>query len=210
MPTHNTLPSESEYFKGKLFTKFIEDLRLAGLANRTVYGYARSVKKLAQYARCSPDKITQQQVRKFFLNESHKKQMANGTQSVLLSSIKFFYRVTLPRVKPSGKQQCETRQLSGEAFVGSFAQHILPSKLQKIRYYGFMSPNSRLQLEDVRWLVWLWKGWTYWLGSAMFQPVIKKPIPTCSQCGGELELLFITNEQQRVIWKRSAPKRGPP
>ena len=119
-------------------------------------------------------------------------------------------RQVVYKVKPSGKQQYETRQLPGEAFVGAFAQHILPSGLQKIRHYGFMSANSRLQLEDVRWLVWLWKGWTYWLGSAMFQPVIKKPIPTCSECGGELELLFITNEQQRVIWKRSAPKRGPP
>ena len=33
--------------------------------------------------------------------------------------------------------------------------NILPSGFQKIRYYGFMSPNCKLQLEDARWLVWL-------------------------------------------------------
>ena len=90
------------------------------------------------------------------------------------------------KVKPSGKQHYETHQLSGEAFVGAFAQHILPSGLQKIRYYGFMSPNSRLQLEDVRWLVWMWKGWTYWLGSAMFQPVIKSRFPLAQNAAASL------------------------
>ena len=114
------------------------------------------------------------------------------------------------RVKPSGKQQYRSKRVSGEQFVRSFAQHILPSGFQKVRYYGFMSPNCKVQLEDVRWLVWIWKGWTYWLGSAMFQPVIKKPITKCSSCGGELALLFITNEQGRVIWHRASPKRGPP
>ena len=37
----NNLPSESQHFKGHLFKKFIADLQLAGLAKRTVYGYAR-------------------------------------------------------------------------------------------------------------------------------------------------------------------------
>ena len=36
-------------------------------------------------------------------------------------------------------------------------QHILPRGFQKIRYYGWMSPNCKLQLADVRWLVWLWR-----------------------------------------------------
>ena len=113
-------------------------------------------------------------------------------------------------VKPSGKQQYKTKTVPGEQFLRSFCQHVLPRGFQKVRYYGFMSPNCRLQLERVRWLVWIHKGWTYWLGSTMFQPVIKKPVPTCSDCGGELELLRITNEQGRTIWRKELPKRGPP
>ena len=97
MPTSNSLPSESRHFKGKLFTQFIEDLRLSGKANRTVYGYARSVKKLAEHAKRSPDKITEAQLRKFLLHWIHDKESASGTMSVVLSGIKFFYQVTLPR-----------------------------------------------------------------------------------------------------------------
>lgn len=121
-------------------------------------------------------------------------------------------RVTY-RVKPSGRKDFVTRQLSGQAFVRAFAQHVLPAGFQKIRHYGFMSPNCKLQLEDVRWLVWLHKGWTYWLGSAMFQPIINKPGPICLQCGGQLQLLAISNEHGRFIWQRAQPnrpQRGPP
>jgi hypothetical protein len=118
-------------------------------------------------------------------------------------------------VKPTGKQRLVTRHLSGQQFVRSFCQHILPSGFQKVRHYGFMSPNCKLKLAEVRWLVWLYKGWTYWLGSGMFQPPIVKPrAPHCSACGGELELLSITNERAQTVWRRPwavhLPPRGPP
>ena len=115
------------------------------------------------------------------------------------------------RVKPSGKKRYVTRRASGQSFVAAFAQHILPSGFQKVRYYGWMSPNCKLQLARVRWLVWLWRGWTYWLGSAMFQPKVEtRSIPTCSHCGGELELVRITNEVGYPIWHRTLTVRGPP
>ncbi len=118
-------------------------------------------------------------------------------------------------VKPSGANKTVTRHAEGEQFVRSFVQHILPRGLQKVRYYGWMSPNCKLQLERVRWLVWLWKGWTYWLGSAMFQPETRKrPAPKCKQCGGELELTAITNQLGVTIWARqpslASSQRGPP
>lgn len=126
------------------------------------------------------------------------------------------------KVKPSGKQHYVMRHATGEQFVRSFVQHILPRGFQKVRYYGWMSPNCKLQLADVRWLVWLWRGWTYWLGSAMFQPEPRKrPVPQCNRCGGVLELMFITDQLGRTIWLRrsssslashvsSLPARGPP
>lgn len=118
-------------------------------------------------------------------------------------------------VKPSGKRRYRPRELSGQDFVQSFCQHILPSRLQKIRYYGFMNPSGKLKMEEVRWLVWMWKGWSYWLGSVMSQtPIVKPAVPTCRHCGGELELLAITNERGHVIWRKRLPHhlatRGPP
>ncbi len=115
------------------------------------------------------------------------------------------------RVKPTGKNQWVTRHATGNEFVAAFAQHILPSRFQKIRYYGWMSPNCKIQMANVRWLAWLFRGWTYWLGSAMFQPKIEKPKPLlCEHCGGEMELMAITNEFGRPIWCSKRLARGPP
>jgi len=115
------------------------------------------------------------------------------------------------RVTPSGSKRSVLRHASGEQFVGSFVQHILPSGFQKIRYYGFMSPNCKLQMANVRWLVWRHRGWTYWLGTAMFQQTIKpRRRPVCCDCGGELELEVITNRFGSTIYRRQQPARAPP
>ena len=37
----------------------------------------------------------------------------------------------------------------------------------KVRYYGWMASNSRTTRDRVKWLVWLFLGWTYWLGSGV-------------------------------------------
>ena len=39
MPTYESLPAQSQYFKGNLFQKMVDDLRLAEKTKRTVYGY---------------------------------------------------------------------------------------------------------------------------------------------------------------------------
>lgn len=97
MPTYNNLPQPSEFFKGKWYTKLVEDLRLAGMAKRTVYGYVRAIRKLADFHGIPPQKLSEQDVRTFLLHQIVDLEVASGTQSVLLSGIKFFYRVTCPR-----------------------------------------------------------------------------------------------------------------
>tara|TARA_X000001316_G_C921449_1_gene35859 strand:- start:261 stop:1457 length:1197 start_codon:yes stop_codon:yes gene_type:complete len=115
------------------------------------------------------------------------------------------------RVKPSGKRVYETRRLDGESFVRAFAQHILPPGFRKVRYYGFMSANCKLKLADARWLVWLWRGWTYYLASAMSQPkVLKREPPKCASCGGELEIVGVTDGDGRWLWRQQIHTRGPP
>ncbi len=121
------------------------------------------------------------------------------------------------RVKPSGKQVYQTRRLDGESFVRAFAQHILPPGLQKIRYYGFMSPNCKQQLANVRWLVWLWRGWNFYLTSQLKpteEPTDRKPA-RCEHCDGELRLIYITTADHRTVWSCEphlvfGQGRGPP
>jgi hypothetical protein len=152
------------------------------------------------------------------------KPVGNG-QAVLKYLAPYVYRVAICdnrilsvdesgvtyRVKPSGKHVYKTRHLDGESFVRAFAQHILPPGFRKVRYYGFMSANCGLKLADARWLVWLWRGWTYYMASQMTSPVVprRKP-PKCHRCGGELELIGITNSQGKWIWCRGLSTRGPP
>ena len=97
MPTYESLPVQSPFFKGNLYEKLIQDLRLAGKAKRTVYGYVRAVRKLAEFHRKAPDKITEQEVRRYLLHLIVEREVAAGTQSVALSGIKFFDRTTCPR-----------------------------------------------------------------------------------------------------------------
>jgi site-specific recombinase XerD len=97
MPTYDNLPKPSQFFKGKWYQKLVEDLRLAGLAKRTVYGYVRAVRKLSDFHQKSPDRISETEVRVYLLHVIVELEAASGTQSVILSGIKFFYRTTLPR-----------------------------------------------------------------------------------------------------------------
>ena len=59
MPTYNSVPKPSEFFKGKWTNKLVENLRLAGMSKRTVDGYVRAIRKLADFRQKSPDKITE-------------------------------------------------------------------------------------------------------------------------------------------------------
>lgn len=97
MPTYESLPATSKYFKGELYDRLVEDLRLSGKAKRTVYGYVRAVRKLADFHQKPPHDITESEVRRFLLHLIVELEVAAGTQSVILSGLKFFFRTTCPR-----------------------------------------------------------------------------------------------------------------
>ena len=154
------------------------------------------------------------------------KPVGNG-QAVLKYLAPYVYRVAISdnrietiddhgvsyKITPSGTKKAISRTVTGHEFVRSFVQHVLPKGFQKIRYYGFMSPNCKLQLEVVRWLVWLYLGWTYWLGSAFATPPpVFKPSPTCKDCGGNLTLIAIIDASDRVVLgnPEATHVRGPP
>ena len=190
----------------KLYKKFFtQSLRKAGLYSELPYG----VLKLNWVVNIKP---------------------VGGGQAVLKYLAPYIYRVAISdsriesidpngvtyRVKPSGKRSWVKRQVSGREFVRGFVQHVLPNGFQKVRYYGFMSPNCKLQLQRVRWLVWLYRGWCYWLGAAQVELTARPPRrPKCDRCGGELEVVAVTNRSGQVIysnWRSTSDRssRAPP
>ena len=99
------------------------------------------------------------------------------------------------KIRRSKTNRVEIKHVAGEVFVESFLQHVLPRGFQKIRHYGWMSANSKVSLDEVKWLVWLFLGWTYWLASG-YAPQ-EKPLTTplrCKVCGGVLRVVEVTFE----------------
>ena len=77
--------------------RMIEDMQLHGFAAKTQDGYVRAVRQLAEYYHKSPDLITEEELRQYFLYLKNDKQVSASTYTVVLCGLKFFYEQTLQR-----------------------------------------------------------------------------------------------------------------
>jgi site-specific recombinase XerD len=75
--------------------KMIEDLQLRGLSERTQEAYVQAVRQLAAHYRKSPDQISEEELRQYFLYLQNVKHVARSTHTLALCGIKFFYEHTL-------------------------------------------------------------------------------------------------------------------
>jgi integrase/recombinase XerD len=89
--------STSAHFPQALYQRMSDDLHLNGKADRTRKGYLRAVSQLANYCRQAPDKISEDQLRRYFLHMKNNLEYAYGTLRVALSGVKFFYSFTCKR-----------------------------------------------------------------------------------------------------------------
>ena len=146
---------------------------------------------------------------------------AGNGQAVLKYLAPYIYRVAISNNRilhcdeesvtycytPSKSKTPKTRTVTGEQFVRGFLQHVLPRGYQKVRYYGWMSSNSAIRRDLVRWLVWLFLGWTYWFGSGLAPPPKRhEPRPLdCERCGGSMVLVAMTIPSFGVVPLHSLP-----
>ena len=79
----------------ELRKRMIQDMILAGLAPRTQNNYVRAVAQLALHYKVSPDRLTEEQVRRYFLDLIEVQHAACGTFMYKTSGIRFFYVQTL-------------------------------------------------------------------------------------------------------------------
>ena len=80
--------------------RMIEDMQLRGLAERTQESYVRAVRQLAQHYGKSPDQISGEELRQYFLYLKNDKQYARSSCTVALCALKFFYQHTLNQEWP--------------------------------------------------------------------------------------------------------------
>ena len=80
-----------------LRTRFLQDMQLHGFSPKTQSCYVGAVRALAKYFGQSPDLITEEQLRQYFLHLTLEKKVARATATIALCGIKFFFQNTLQR-----------------------------------------------------------------------------------------------------------------
>jgi site-specific recombinase XerD len=82
----------------------LQDLQLAGLSTGTQEVYLRAVRQLADHYHTPPDRLSEPQVRDFFLHLQNDREFASGSLGIAYNGIKFFYSHTVPRDWPTLKR----------------------------------------------------------------------------------------------------------
>ena len=80
--------------------RMLEDLQLRGLAPRTQQCYLEAVTHLAQHYRRAPDRISEEELRQYFLFLLHAKKVPESTFRIHLYGIRLFYERTRQRPWP--------------------------------------------------------------------------------------------------------------
>lgn len=152
MVNYDKLPADSNFFDGQLYQNMNEDLQLAGMSKRTVHGYLRAVRQLADWARCRPDQITETQLRKYFLYLKNEKCFAYGSIRVAFSGIKFFYSPTCKRdwetLATMKLQQAKT--LPEVLTIEQVHSIIDACRVERIALYFWTVYSMGLRLEEAR------------------------------------------------------------
>jgi integrase/recombinase XerD len=84
----------------ELRQKMIEALQLRGLSERTQESYVQAVRQLAEHYHKSPDLITEEELRQYFLHLKNVKKYASSSLTIALCGIKFFFEHTLKKDFP--------------------------------------------------------------------------------------------------------------
>ena len=81
----------------ELRRRMIECLQLRGLSERTQEAYVRAVRQLSEHYHKSPELITEEELRQYFLFIKNVKHYSRNTSTVAICGIKFFFEKTLNR-----------------------------------------------------------------------------------------------------------------
>jgi integrase/recombinase XerD len=81
--------------------RMVEDMQLRGLSEETQEAYVRAVRQLAEHYGKSPQRISDEELRQYFLHLTNVKQLSSSTIKVALYGIKFLFQHTLRKEWPT-------------------------------------------------------------------------------------------------------------
>ena len=88
---------DSESRDQAILKRFVEDLQLKGLSQKTIKMYSRAVKQLTKHYGKSPGQISDEELRQYFLYNLNVRQWSRVASTISLCGIKYFYTLTLKR-----------------------------------------------------------------------------------------------------------------
>ena len=77
--------------------RMMNDMQLHGFAKRTHQAYVRTVRQLQQFYDLSPEAISEEQLRDYFIHRKNVSHWSASTMRIAYNGIKFFYTYTLKR-----------------------------------------------------------------------------------------------------------------
>jgi site-specific recombinase XerD len=149
----------------------IEDMQLHGYAAKTQEAYVGAVRGLAKYYKRSPEEITQEEIRAYFLWLVKERGVARSTLTIHLSGIKFLFEKTLKRewiifnlVRPQKRKKLPV-VLSSEETKHLLSLVRMPkSRMALTMIYACglrLNEGLHLRVQDIdsqRMLIWIRNG----------------------------------------------------
>src|SRR5215813_8665408 len=93
----NSSSHEGRHLMTPLRQHMIAALQLSGKGERTQASYVREVRLLAQFYHKSPDRISEQELQRYFLHRKNVDGLAPASMRICYSGIRFFYQHVLQR-----------------------------------------------------------------------------------------------------------------
>ena len=84
-----------------IWDRMLDDMQLAGFAERTQYSYLGAARRLADYVHKPPDQISEDDLRHYFLYLRNERKLSRSSLTLALCSIKFLFERTLRRDWPT-------------------------------------------------------------------------------------------------------------
>jgi len=75
--------------------RMVEDMQLRGFSARTQEAYAHAVRQLAAHYHKPPDRISEEELRQYFLHLTQVRKLARASVTIALCGISFFFEQTL-------------------------------------------------------------------------------------------------------------------
>jgi site-specific recombinase XerD len=139
--------------------RMIQDMQLRGFSPRTQQAYARAVRKLAEHYQKSPDLVTDEELRQYFLYRTNVSRWSRVACTIALCGIKFFYEQTLKRdwttvglVKPKRVKSLPTVLSLAEVRRALACVHMLRHRVCLATIYSCglrLTEGRTLQIPDI-------------------------------------------------------------